>query len=457
MRTLVAGVLPLLLSLPAVAQQAAPDDELKAAFDRWEVKWRAFADAAAEARKQGKITKGGDLPADVAALQKIADAERDAALAAFGAREDLAAKSHLLLARLHEQNRDYKAAVGAYERSLGKGPAGAPDLDTLGSLCIAAMNSKDDALAAKWMRTTLEAEDRVGAAGRRNLSVRTSYYPRTLIALADWDGLGKLLDKLAADGRPECKAAAATFGVVAAIHKGDLAAARAQLAAIRAEPAHFPDHQSWAVLAQFALRVNAGEFDAGAAMVREFLATPAGAGTSPMDGNWRRYLTAVEPFLGKPAPKLRVDHWVGGEVVGDDPLATLRGKVIVLDFWQPWCEPCRKAMPEMVAAQREHAAELQLLGVCKVENYGYDVSERRAVRPIAPADYPAHIADFRQDMALNYPVAVCATTDNNKAYAIAGVPTLVVLDRAGIVRYMSCGAGEPGLFRLALSGVLAAK
>ena len=33
----------------------------------------------------------------------------------------------------------------------------------------------------------------------------------------------------------------------------------------------------------------------------------------------------------------------------------------------------------------------------------------------------------------------------------------VVIDRAGVVRYMSCGAGEPGLFRLAVEGVLRAK
>ena len=135
----------------------------------------------------------------------------------------------------------------------------------------------------------------------------------------------------------------------------------------------------------------------------------------------------------------------------------LRGKVVVLDFWQPWCEPCRKAMPEMVATQKAHAGELQVIGVCKVENYGYDVSERRAVRPIEPKDYPAHVADFHADMQLVYPLAIADTGDNSKSYAIAGVPTLVIIDRQGIVRYMSCGAGEPGLFRLAVTGVLAAK
>lgn len=445
-----------LFSTPFVAAQQAPtgpDAEVAAAYADCQKAWTKFTDAAMAARKAGGMVKGAELPEGVLALQKAADDARGVVLQRFGARGDLAPASFVLLARLHEQGRDYVGAVGAYERAV----AGAkePDLAVMSSLCIAAMNSKDDAVAAKWMKATIAAEDAAGA-GRREDAVRTSWYPRTLIALGDWPALERHLAALAADPAPQCKAAAATFGVVAAIHRGDLEKAKAGVAAIRADAAGFPDHQAWAVMASFALLVHDGEFAAAERVVREHLAAVGDGGTAA-DKNWRRYLQAVAPFVGKPAPRLRVDHQVGGEVAGPDVLATLRGKVVVLDFWQPWCEPCRKAMPEMCATQREHAAELQVLGVCKVENYGYDVSERRAVRPIAPADYPAHIADFRQDMQLNYPVAICDTGENGTNYGLAGVPTLVVIDRAGVVRYMSCGAGEPGLFRLAVEGVLRAK
>jgi thiol-disulfide isomerase/thioredoxin len=209
-------------------------------------------------------------------------------------------------------------------------------------------------------------------------------------------------------------------------------------------------------MALFALCVHDGDFDAGAKVVHDYLATPA-AQRSVRDRNTHRYLAAVAPFVGRPAPALRADHCVGGELTGEDVLPSLRGKVVVLDFWQPWCEPCRKAMPEMVAAQRDHAGDVLVLGVCKVETWGYDVSAKQVVRPLAAADYPAHVADFRADMQLTYPLLVCDTDANSTAYGIAGVPTLVVVDREGIVRYMSCGAGEPGLFRLALQGVVAAR
>jgi thiol-disulfide isomerase/thioredoxin len=458
-RSLVAILL--LCALPAAQDSAPasrPDAELRTAHAAWQAKWKLFTDASMKARQEGRIPKGALLPPDVAELQRAADQERDLVLARFGQREDLSAQSFELLARLHEANRDYRSAADSYTKSLAAGDRAHPDLGVLHSLCIAAMNSKDDALAARWMRTTIEVEDRAGQA-RRNLQVRISYYPRTLIGLGDWKGLDEHLAKLAKDEAPACRAAAKTFGLVSRLHAGDVAGAEAWLAEIRNTPEAFPDHQAWAVLAELALRVGKGQFDEGAQAVRDFLAQPEPEGVkrSAVDTNQRKYLAAVAPFLGKPAPALRVDSWVGGEVKSADVLTALRGRIVVLDFWQSWCEPCRMAMPKLVALQKEHPAEVQVLGLCRVEDYGYDVSEKKAVRPIAKADFPAHVADFRADMAINYPLAIADTRANNDAYKVAGIPTLVVIDRAGIVRYMSCGAGEPGLFELAMAGVLAAK
>ena len=451
MRSSIAGICILFLAIPAAAQH---DIELQQAFEVWQGKWKAYTDAAMQARQAGQVQKGALLPESVLAAERAANAVRDDIVTRFGKLEDLTAQSHLLLARIHEASRDYASAVQAYATSLAKGDPANPSLETLGSLCIAAMNSKDDKVAASWMRKLIAEEDRRDSGGRRNLAVRTSYYPRTLIALDDWEGLAQHLDQLAADAAQPCKTAAKTFGIVLQLHRGDVAAAEKQLAVIRAEPAQYPDHQAWAVMAQLALCVHAGKSGEGAQKVHDFLAEPAPKDSSAIDKNYRRYLQAVAPFLGKPAPALRADHCVGGGLKGADVLPGLAGKVVVLDFWQPWCEPCRKAMPEMVAAQKQYADKVQVLGVCKVENYGYDVSEKKAVRPIAPTDYPAHVADFRADMALTYPLLISDTDANSKSYGIAGVPTLVIVDREGVVRYMSCGAGEPGLFRLALAGVV---
>jgi thiol-disulfide isomerase/thioredoxin len=455
-RCLAAAIAAAIAAAPLHAQP--PDAELRTTFDAWQAKWNRYADAMGEARRAGQLTKGGDPPPQVLALQQEAEDARVALLARFGARDDLSAASWLLVARAHETGRDYRSAVTAYERSLAGGKPDAPDLRTMHSLCIAAMNSKDDALAARWMKTTIEAEDRSGAVPG-DTSIRATFYPRTLIALENWDALAAHLAALAKMDAPACRAAAATFGVVCAIHRGDLSRAQEGIDAIRSDPARFPDHQSWAVAVQLALCVQRGEFEEGARLVREFLAKPEPEGktASVVDRNQRRYLDAVAPFLGKPAPRIHVDEWVGEPIGGDDVLAALAGRVVVLDFWQPWCEPCRKAMPKLVALQAESPEELLVLGLCTVQNYGYDVSERKAVRPIAKEDYRAHVADFRADMGINYPLAIARRTVNSDAYRVSGIPTLVVIDRQGIVRYMSCGAGEPGLLELAVRGVLHAK
>ena len=445
------------LAAPQDAPATSPDAALKHAYDAWQEKYKAWIDAMKAARESGQLPKGGVPPAAVQEAEDAANKARADIVARFGKRDDLVAGSYLLLAQMHERSRDYTSATAAYEQSLKRGDAGSPDLRVMGDLCIAALNSKDDRVAAKWMRALIDEEDRRDLGARRNLSVRTSYYPRVLIALADWDGLDKLVGALHADDVPACRTAAATFGVVLAIHRGDVRGARQRLAAIRGDAKEFADVQGWAVLAELALDVHDGEFDAGAAKLHAFLASGGEKDGSAVAQNHRRHMVAVAPFLGKPAPALRADHCVNGELTGADVLPGLRGKVVVLDFWQPWCEPCRNAMPEMVRAQSAYQGKVQVLGVCRVENYGYDVSERRAVRPIEPPDYPAHVEDFRKDMGLDYPLVVCDTAANSTAYRIAGVPTLVVIDREGIVRYMSCGAGEPGLFQLALAGVVGAK
>ena len=86
-----------------------------------------------------------------------------------------------------------------------------------------------------------------------------------------------------------------------------------------------------------------------------------------------------------PAPELTVTDLTGKPVEWE----TLRGKVVLLDFWATWCAPCRKSMPELQALHQRYAEQgFMVLGVSiddaksrkKVQSY---VTSKKITYPIA--------------------------------------------------------------------------
>lgn len=124
---------------------------------------------------------------------------------------------------------------------------------------------------------------------------------------------------------------------------------------------------------------------------------------------------AKDKLEGKTPPKLQVEGWVNtdGEAV---TLESLRGKVVVLDFWGVWCGPCRAAMPHLKELYKKHKAEgLVIIGV-HTKNKGDEM--------------PA----FVKDKELPWPVAVDVDGKTVKAFAVDSFPDYYLIDRAGKLR-----------------------
>lgn len=96
-------------------------------------------------------------------------------------------------------------------------------------------------------------------------------------------------------------------------------------------------------------------------------------------------------------------------------LSELRGSVVVLDFWAPWCAPCRKSFPFLDSLEARHsAAGLKVLGVALEESHD-------AVRA------------FVSEVPATFLVGIDPSGRAGELFEVAAMPTTVLLDREGRV------------------------
>jgi peroxiredoxin len=100
----------------------------------------------------------------------------------------------------------------------------------------------------------------------------------------------------------------------------------------------------------------------------------------------------------------------GGEV----KLSDHKGKVVILDFWDTWCAPCKVEIPGFVKLQDEWGDNgVQIIG-------------------IAFAKQGVHaVKAFAEDYHINYPVGICDQSTFENYGPITGIPTTFVIDKKG--------------------------
>jgi thiol-disulfide isomerase/thioredoxin len=136
---------------------------------------------------------------------------------------------------------------------------------------------------------------------------------------------------------------------------------------------------------------------------------------------------------GKPAPALDVREWLGPKPV---PLDRLRGKPLILFFWAHWCSDCKRVAPDLAQLAGEHAAH-GLLVIGPTQHYGYVAGGVDA----SPRQETAYIDSVRKEFystLLGMPAPV--SEENFRNYGASTTPTLVFVDRKGIVRLYHPGA-----------------
>ena len=141
----------------------------------------------------------------------------------------------------------------------------------------------------------------------------------------------------------------------------------------------------------------------------------------------------AQPAAAAPLPELIATEWIDQAPV---KLSELRGQVVLLDFWAPWCGPCRYTFPRL---QRWHEAYkdkgLVILGLT---NYSGDIDGRRAT----PKEELAYLRTFKKQQRLPYGFVVADSSINDLNYGVFSIPMSFLIDRRGNVRFIAMGSGE---------------
>jgi peroxiredoxin len=125
--------------------------------------------------------------------------------------------------------------------------------------------------------------------------------------------------------------------------------------------------------------------------------------------------SAIAPAT--PAPDFNLHAMSGSNL----RLKEQRGRVVMVNFWATWCAPCRQEMPQLVRLYEKYRATgFVLIGV------NVDDDSSKAV-------------EVAKKLGVTFPVVLDADKTVSKLYDVSTMPSTVLIDRDGKVRYVHRG------------------
>lgn len=103
-------------------------------------------------------------------------------------------------------------------------------------------------------------------------------------------------------------------------------------------------------------------------------------------------------------------------------LESLKGKVVILDFWTTWCPPCRRAIPHLITLyDKYHDRGLEILGISDEDE--------------------TTLRNFRSSQGIPYPILL-GSNEIARQFEVTAIPKTYFIDRKGKVRKIQVGFAD---------------
>ena len=116
-------------------------------------------------------------------------------------------------------------------------------------------------------------------------------------------------------------------------------------------------------------------------------------------------------------------------------LKNYRGKVVLLNFWGPWCPPCRAEVPDLEILQNTYKGKLAVIGAAVFSS-------------------DAAVEQFYKEYRMNYPVIYGSFDLMEKYGKVYAFPTTIIINKKGVITAAIVGSRSRALYEEMLKPLL---